>query len=321
MLSLHTCKTKRHSETRIQMNDEVRELKEMLAHYRNENAYYTLLQGELKLMLEQTQQDFAIELRRNLFGLYLVPVTIAKRQYWFILDTGAQISSIRSHVQKQLQIKKLPGQLRIGSIGGKEKAMEGYLLDTLCLGSLRIHNLPVIALDKQDFSMNIGGFDFFQFDGILGWDILSRLDFEIDDVAKRFKVMKNHYRFEYENMILTMFPVLLVKDAQGNVLKMGLDTGSRMSWMNEDKAKHYGIAMGEQVQAMGFGVHGVEEMKVRMVKEMNLYLFKAHVNIKNMITGRTNIFPNLELDGILGNEIFKNRRIRMINSRSMVLLT
>lgn len=321
MLLLHRCTTKRHKETILTQDEELSKLKKQLMQYRNENAYYTLLQGKLTLRLERSKEDFDIPLRRNLFGLYILPVTLHKQIYWFILDTGAQISSIRSHVQKQLQFQKLPGSLAIGSIGGKEKTMEGYLIDHMSIGCLQLYDLPVIALDKQDFVMKIGSLDLFQFDGIIGWDILSRLDFEIDDVAKRFKVMKNKYRFTYENMIPTQFPVLLVKDGAGRTLKMGLDSGSRMSWMNEQKAKEMQLAMSEQVQAMGFGVHGREEMCVRMVKEVDFYLFKAHVNIKNMITGRTNIFPNFEFDGILGNEIFKNRRIRMINSKAMVLLT
>lgn len=321
MLLFHRCTTRRHEETILTQDEELLNIKKQLMQYKNENAYYTLLQGELRLRIEQSEEAFDIPLRRNLFGLYLLPVTLHQRSYWFIMDTGAQISSIRSHVQKQLRFQKLPGSLSIGSIGGREKNMEGYLIDHMRIGSLDLYELPVIALDKQDFAMKIGSLDLFQFDGILGWDILSRLDFEIDDVAKRFKVMKNKYRFPYENMILTQFPVLLVKDGAGRVLKMGFDSGSRMSWMNEQRAKALQLDMSEQVQAMGFGVHGKEEMSVRMVKEVDFYLFKAHVNIKNMITGRTNIFPNFEFDGILGNEIFKNRRIRMINSKAMVLLT
>lgn len=321
MLSLHSCVTKRHPEVILQMDDAIQRSRQRLSQYHAEDAYRNLSQGELHVSFEKTKEDFSIALRRNIFGLYLIPIRIHSHSYWFILDTGAQISSVRSHVLQEVKPKKLPGKLSIGSIGGKEKTMEGYLLSSLQLGELHIHQLPVIALDKQDFAMKIGNVDLFQFDGILGWDILSKLDFEIDDVGKQFKVMKNHYRFTYENMIPTMFPVLLVKDHYGRVLQMGLDTGSRMGWMNEMKAKDYGFVLSEQVQAMGFGVHGMEEMKLRMVKEVDLYLFKAHVRIKNMMTGRTNIFPNFELDGILGNEIFKNRRIRMINSKAMVLLT
>ena len=35
----------------------------------------------------------------------------------------------------------------------------------------------------------------------IGWDILHQLDFEIDDIAKKFKVIQNRFRIPHPNMI------------------------------------------------------------------------------------------------------------------------
>lgn len=113
---------------------------------------------------------------------------------------------------------------------------------------------------------------------------------------------------------------MLVQDGKGNLLTMGFDSGARYGWMSQQAMKQYGYELSEETSAMGFGVHGLEEMKIRLIKEMTLYLDRACITFQGVHTGRTNIFPNISLDGILGNEIFRNRRIRIVNSKEMVLL-
>ena len=74
------------------------------------------------------------------------------------------------------------------------------------------------------------------------------------------------------------------------------------------------------MELYGFGLHGIEEMSIQLIKRLDLYLYKAHIRLNYVHTGETDIFANLPLDGILGNEIFRNRRIRFINSKEKILL-
>ena len=106
------------------------------------------------------------------------------------------------------------------------------------IGPLSLFRFPVISLQAPRLSLTNKGF--YLFDGIIGWDILSQLDFEIDDVAKVFKVLENRYSFAYPNMVKALFPLLLVKDEKGNVLKMGLDTGARCGWVNKSRMQEDG---------------------------------------------------------------------------------
>lgn len=323
MNALHSAKTKTCTEVKLteaSITRHIETLKQKVSGYQMEHVYRELLKGVSFVQMEKKVDDFSVPMKRNVFGLFLVPVSIMEDTYWFILDTGAQISSIRESILKKHTFAKLHGQLAIGSIGGRQKDLQGYLVPHMRLGKLHIHNLPMMCLDGQDFAMKIGSMDLLSFDGILGWDILSQLDFEIDDVDKQLKIMKNRYRFTYQNMVKTTFPIFLVKDRQGRCLTMGFDSGSKTSWMCEASMKSLGYRMSEDIKVNGFGVHGLEEMQIKLVKEMDIYLYKAHVKLKNIRTGRTNIFPNVELDGILGNEILRNRRMRVINSKEMVLL-
>ncbi len=157
-------------------------------------------------------------------------------------------------------------------------------------------------------------------DGIIGWDILSTLDFEMDDISKLFIVMKNRYRFDYCNLIKGMFPIMILLDENSDMHLFGMDSGATVSWLNEASALEAKRKVVNEITAVGIGVHGAEQLNLKVFEGCEYRLFKAKIKITNINTGRTDVLPGLQLDGVLGNEIFRNRRIRFINSKGMVLL-
>ncbi len=323
MLNYHSCKTNTTKETILQGADIVTHrasLLEKVKDYSFEKTYQGLLGTAPSMRLLWDREPFVMEMKRNLLSLYVLTVMIDKKPYRFIIDSGAQISAIRPTVAEAHHAKQLPGKISVGSVGGKQKALHGYLIPRLQLGRITICDLPMIALMTKAISFHTAHWDVSLFDGILGWDILSRLDFELDDVGHQFKVLKNRYRFLHPNMVQAVFPLFLVQDGKGNLLTMGFDSGARLSWVNKGRMQEFGYSLSGEKAALGFGVHGLEEMHVATLSDLRLYLYKADIRMRNVHTGRTDIFPHGCLDGILGNEIFRNRRIRLIPSMEMVLL-
>lgn len=269
---------------------------------------------------ELKQAEFTLPLSRNIFGLFLVPVIINHKQAKFVVDTGAQVSGIKGELMKAYKMKQAPGSLRIGSIGGKNKEMQGLIADSFQLGSMEIANMAMIALDSSALSMRLGNIDLFGFDGILGWDILHQLDFEMDDIAKTFVVLKNRFRIPHPNMIKGGFPCFLTRRIDGGISLFGFDSGSRVSWIGEQAIQQHQLQIVHEGTAMGFGVHGLERLDMKIVKEWILYLDKARITLHHTMSGRVALFDGFVFDGIFGNEIFRGRRIRLINSAGMVLL-
>lgn len=307
------CSDEATQETRKQLSSE-------LASYTPERVYRDLLRETANVKLIWQEESFSVPLKRSLLGLYLVPITIGEKNYSFVVDTGAQISSFHASLLHEHPMKKLAGALSIRSIGGMEKNMSGYMMDELKIGSLTVQNVPMVMLESSLLPPVLANIDSFHFAGILGWDILSRMNFELDDVEKKFKVVKNRYQFAYPNMVSTMFPIFLTKDENANLLVMGFDSGARYSWVNPQAMKKFAYPLSREAEMFGYGVHGMETMIIHIVPEMNLYLDRAHIRLRSVHTAETEVFHNVALDGILGNEIFRNRRIRLINHQAMVLL-
>ena len=318
----HKCTTKTKEECRITEE----EYQRVYAHVAKGNFLNALqqarmtIQGTEKVEENRYQQQFILPMKRNLFGLLTIPVYVNHVRCTFIIDTGAQISGIKEAKGKELGLKQTGRSLAIGSVGGKEKEMTGVYANSFQLGAMEYRNYPMIALKEKDFSLRFGSIDLFQFDGILGWDILSTIDFEMDDIAKQFKVLKNRFRLDHPNMIMGSFPCLIMKTPQGKVGIYGFDSGSKNSWIGEGAIQTFDYHVKEEGTTLGFGVHGMEKLEMKILSEVDLYLYKAHIHLEDTGTGRVALFQNFVFDGVLGNEIFKGRRMRFVNSRQMVLI-
>ncbi len=322
MFNMHKCKTVTNSECNPTTSIEYKQKYDMLKSSVNnlEEVRSSLINKKVSIMKTQDVDSFEIPMKRNCFGLLTIPVIVNETICNFIIDTGAQMSAIKETLMEKLNIKKECGRLEIGSASGLKKNMNGCILNKLILGRITFENLPVLCLNKEDFTFRIGSIDCFRFDGIIGWDILQTLDFELDDVKKRFKVLKNIYKFSYENFVPGIFPAFLVENHKKNILAFGFDSGSKRSWINKESASKYGYTHIYNMNAHTFGVHGFEKVELHVYDEIILYLFKAKITINQIMSGNCKIFENIELDGVLGNEIFKGRRIRLINSKGIVLL-
>lgn len=322
MNTFHVCKTKTTSECNPSTHSSYKAFLDELNHQSDtlKIAQKELSQTSHDVVFSQATDEFTLPLYHHIIGLYLCDVKVNGHSCRFIIDTGAQLSSIRYDAMKRIGIKQSTGKIEIGSALGTKKDLNGCVLDKFEFGSSQFEALPVLCLDKDDFSLQLGNIEIFNFDGILGWDILRNFDFEIDTIAKKLKIMKNRFKFNYQNMVSGMFPIFLVKDDLGNLLKLGFDSGSRRSWISKETAERYQYPMNGEVKAMGFGVHGMEHMHLQLYSKVNFHLFKASITIHNLMSGNCHILPDIQCDGVLGNEIFKNRRIRIINSKGIVLL-
>ena len=256
------------------------------------------------------QETFSIPMKRNLFGLLAIPVEVNQISCTFLLDTGAQISGLRSSCVKKVEAMTAIGRIGIGSIGGKEKALSGCIVKQLRMGALQYHHMPMVILDEKDFAMRFGNIDLMGFDGIIGWDVLSQLDFEMDDIAKQFKVVKNKFRF----------PVFLCQKKNQEIALFGFDSGSKVSWLSDKFIEKEQLQIICEGHAMGFGVHGFEKLPMKIVEQLQVTLDRGAITLKDTMSGRCDLFNGFTFDGVFGNEIFKGRRIRLINSKQVVLL-
>lgn len=260
---------------------------------------------------------FQMNLERNAFGLYLVKVSIHQKTYRFILDTGAQISGISSkHIHLIEQYKTTTTQ-HVKSASGQIKGLGTVCLDSYYLGAIHIENHSMVVMDENDFKIRVLHHRLDDFDGILGWDVLRYLDFEINTKNNTFIALRQIPQEVNKNLIFSLLPIVVVEDNEKQVL-FGIDTGAAVSWLNANYAKSNNYAMSGLKRMRQVGVFGVEHSKSRLVIQCDYLLYKHKIKLKYVRLGHTSVLHNFELSGMFGNEIFEDKRIQFLGYKGVV---
>ena len=279
-------------------------------------ARHTMWNKDSQLILHS--DDFVYKVEKNMFDLFLLPIVIHNKMYRFVVDTGAQISGIMDRHKDLIQTYKKELSIGIKSVSGALKKMDTICLDRFYAGSMEILNHTLVVLCEDDFKLPFVNKNIVGFDGILGWDILSQIDFELDDVNHRFSMLKSDDKFTYCNLIPAMFPIVIVQDENKKPAIFGIDSGAQFSWMHDLYCQKSNLKINKGFQGFNMGVHGIEKAQVQKVEKCRFAFYKNKITMENVRCGQTNVFPDLALDGIFGNEIFKNRRIQFLNSKGIV---
>lgn len=317
MFERHKCKCEKIKEVKVYNTKEVQELYHKVFAASDEMDFLKCA-NTLKREIIKHTETFTLKLEKNTFHLFLVQVNIHNQVYKFVLDTGAQISGIMSKHQDLIHTYENEQKITIKSASGNQKEMQTICLDRFFLGSLEIKNQSFVVLEHNHFQIPLIKKDIMEFDGIIGWDILSQLDFEIDTKKKVFSVIESEDMFTYCNLIQALFPVVIVYNENKKPAIFGIDSGAKGSWLSEKYSQDNDLKIIREIRGMNVGVLGLEAMHVQLIKECSLSLFETNIKLENIRSGQTQVFMNLALDGIFGNEIFKNKKIQFLNSKGIV---
>lgn len=106
---MHSCKVQSHPAAHVQPAEYEEQRKRIsLGLFPSAllKAQEQVMGKEHAWELRYYQREFSLPLSRNIFGLFTIPVYINHVRAVFVVDTGAQISGIKSEKIAQLKLKK-----------------------------------------------------------------------------------------------------------------------------------------------------------------------------------------------------------------------
>lgn len=319
---IHTCEVKTVAFRKIQEDEQYQTILSGIEAYSRQHSFERMrkeLAGDLQTRKVVYQEQFSLPCKRTFSGLYTIKIKVEGRLFRFVIDTGAQVSGIRQSVAERLGLAACSGSLSLSSISGKQQERNGYVVRKLYLGKIAYYDYPMIMLRDEDFCIPHTKIPLTRMDGIIGWDLLHELDFEIDTIAHVFHVLKNTHRFLHRNFISGTFPVVVALDGEKQYY-FGIDTGASIGWLAAKNMSGNPFQQSGTIKTMGIGVHGLERMETAYVKEVCMQVDRAEIHLQGVIHGRCDMYAGILLDGVFGNEIFAGRRIRFLNSAQVVLL-
>jgi hypothetical protein len=248
-------------------------------------------------------------------GVPTLQVGVNGKRKKFLLDTGAGLSVISSEVAQECQIFPLLDQkAKAGTSTTKKVEIQPAVIEDLKIGDISIKNHPVIIIDQQDLEFKLLGlFTIMKIEGIIGWNAIQNLLVEIDYQNKIITLQKpGKFEVHRRNFFLMGgYPVVQLRSGEGIPLNFGLDTGARESWITDNLLKKLNqLSIASTTKTVG-SAGGWEKMESKVLPELKIILNDYQLTFKKIGTRPAKLDEFVELDGVLGGDVFEKGRIRI----------
>ncbi len=256
-----------------------------------------------------------LPIRFSASGVPTVEVKINGIPKKFLLDTGAGLSVVSSRVAKECQMSALIDQeSEAGTSTSLKVKIQPSVIKELTIGDLTINNHPVIIIDQKDLQFKwLGIFTMMKIEGIIGWNAIKNLSIEVDYKSKRITFQKPE-RVEGAKrnfFVLGGYPVVRLRSEDGIPLNFGVDTGARQSWITEKLLRKINTAAVQKTTKTIGSAGGKEKIESQVIPEFKLIFNDYLLTFHKIGTRPTKLDEFVELDGVLGGDVFENGTIRI----------
>lgn len=262
-------------------------------------------------------------------GAPVIPVSINGRRRLFWLDTGSSMSIIASDVAAASGVRPLISDtLEVATATGRVGAQPASI-SRIDLGAIAIANSTAMIIDSNLMRVRMGPDagnpdHVVKIDGIIGFDVISRLDIRIDyrnqqvTLAKPVRPARAVHR--PRNLFWIGKPIVQLTTRKGVPLHFHLDTGAQETYATEAltfKVKVRSFA-GERRMVAGFA--GTQRVKGTFVDNLRLFLAGRPVLFRRMLVFVPAYSSFVTLHGVFGSDIGKTGIVRIDATNGIFLI-
>ena len=278
-------------------------------------AFRKVPQREISFPVKPT----VLPLVLSLSGAPMIRVTINGKPHFFWLDTGSSMSIVSSAVAEECGIEPLVADtLEVVTTTGRVPAQAGSIA-SLQLGGIQISNSTALIVSNDRMQVKVGDETGLsasvQIDGVVGYDIISRLDIRIDYANLRATLAKPEVNAKLprsgRNLFWVGTPIVRLVTSKGVPLHFNLDTGAQETYSTEElvmKTKTKTFA-GER-RLVG-GLAGVTTVHGRFVDEVKATMAGQPLVLRRLLVFAPAVSSFVSLDGILGGDIGRGGVVRI----------
>ena len=262
-------------------------------------------------------------------GTPMVAVSVNGKQKIFWLDTGSSMTIISSGVAEECAIKPLVSDtLEVATTTGHVPARPAAV-DRIQFGGIEIANSTAMIVASELMQVRIGDSNnpatTIAIDGVIGFDIMSRLDIRIDYVNRRVTFLKpepvrGRIAALGRNLFWVGAPIVRLVSDRGMPLHFNLDTGAQETYSTEGlvtKTKTRTFA-GER-RLVG-GLAGLQIVHGRFIDEMRISMAGQPLLFRKMLVYAPAVSTFVPIDGVLGSDVGKSGTVRIDATNGLFLL-
>ncbi len=240
--------------------------------------------------------------------LVQVKVEPADKTLTFVLDTGAELTTLDEKVASSLHLPK-GKEIDVLAVGG-EHAVPTVQFESIQLGALRFPSLTAAVYDLAHLTASLES----EVDGVLGIDVLSHFAFTVDYTRRELVIWKFKIpeRFRKSRVPLRKdkggysVPIRLNGTVDANLL---LDTGTNMTQLPSNVWQPLLKAWKPQKLLKGINSSGQEEARSYLVRLQSLaignYTIPGQV-VRLIPPVNSGTFSEQDAPGLLASDILRH---------------
>jgi len=261
-----------------------------------------------------------VVLARTETGVPVIDVLVngVRKRFW--LDTGSSISILSSSVAAACGVTPSRADtLELLTAVGRIPARPA-ITRSLRVGPLEITDLPSMIVDTANFSLRSTAAHGAvrlptTIDGIIGFDIIRRLDLTIDDAKSRVVIRKPRAhapsRERPRNLFWFGVPIVTLLTERGQPVHFSLDTGAEETYGTRFLvAKTHARAVNAERRAVnGFG--GTAREAGIVVPRVRLFVGDVLLRFERVFLYNAQYPTIFALDGTLGSDVGRGGTVRI----------
>lgn len=240
----------------------------------------------------------------------VIPVEINGKPKLFWLDTGSSMSIVASDVAAECGVEPLVNDtLEVATTTGRVPARPA-VIKQLQLGGISITNSAAMIVSSDLMQVRMGEADAtaaaLKIDGIVGFDIISRLNIRIDylnSTVSLAKSVKMPGRSPTRNLFWVGTPIVRLIAPGGVPIHLGLDTGAQETYATERILAKFRVPtfLGERQHVGGFA--GTKKFRGRFIRDIRLSLGGRNLLFQKLLIFAPASASVVNLDGVLGSDV------------------
>ena len=250
-------------------------------------------------------------------GTPVVRVQIGQDEFHFWLDTGSSMTMLASDVARSLGITPLvTDTLEVVTSTGRIAAQPA-VIPAMQVGLLAMRNVPTMIVDEAIMRMRgrrpVNQGLTLKIDGIIGFDIIRRLDIEVDYAARvlRLRDPAHSGRIRDRNMFWVGLPVVRLSSMSGIPLHFALDTGAQLTFVTETLLDRLQLQTSRIESHKVGGLGGEMSIRAPVLPDLRVRL-RGYPMIFRGAAVRAPVYQVLAaLDGVLGGDVWSAGLVRI----------
>ena len=196
-----------------------------------------------------------------------------------LIDTGAMLTVVTKSVAERCGLMIEEKTLDAAGAMGDAVTVQTARIDEFTIGKSIIKNKKCMIIPDEAFDFSAVGGP--KFDGVIGWEIIKRLYWEIDFPNRKIKVRAPYQEDVERNMCCDFYPMVKVGINDNETIVVGFDTGGVGTAFGKSMVGRFCGAEKTKTQMSGVGQSEISEYEGYMISNLLVKIGGTQVTLSD----------------------------------------